>query len=268
MDYSVIYDMPEAEYHALDYASASKIKQVIKSPSHFKNSGSFSVTPDMEMGTAFHSVILEPEKKGVFYSEDVRSNGKIYKADVEANPDKLVLTSQRGILLDLMVSKLKGTEVHKRMLAGKGAAEVTVIGQIDNTPVKCRIDRIKFIKLAQVAASIIYDLKTIATMPSDEAGFYREIIRWGYHIQAAWYLDMARAAGLNPKMFYFVFVEKTAPYHYFVVHLSEWMLEEGRRLAYKGFDRYVECMESGEWPSPFEELGVPSLCIDKPEWMN
>jgi hypothetical protein len=254
-------DMPEEEYHALDHISASKLKMVHKSPSHLHGAEAFKTTPDMEMGTAFHSVTLEPEKDGVIYHTAKTAAAKDYKQAVINNPGKIVLTLPRSQLLKTMKRNFEGSDVHKRMMAGRGASEVTILGELEGVKTKCRIDRLKFTD----DGCIIYDLKTIATMPKSPKAFYYEILKWLYHLQNAWYWDMCVAAGLKPLKFYFIFVEKSAPYNFYQVHLSDEVIQDGRLKAYSAFDKYIECKESGIWPSPYELGGVGSLCVEKPE---
>src|SRR5690606_6428313 len=86
---------------------------------------------------------------------------------------------------------------------------------------------------------------------------------WGYHCQAAWYLDGYRALweGSDPAML-FVFVEKAAPYLVSVVELDRHALAVGAELNRRALHIYAECRATGVWPGHSPEIELVAL----PAW--
>jgi PDDEXK-like domain of unknown function (DUF3799)/SAP domain len=107
---------------------------------------------------------------------------------------------------------------------------------------KCRTDFIP------AAGGIIGDVKT--TDDVSEEGFGRAIANYGYHISAAWYLDVLK--GLYgkeaPTDFAFVAVQSKRPFDVAVHFLTERQIHLGRLLYRKNLSTLIECMHSGVWP--------------------
>lgn len=139
--------------------------------------------------------------------------------------------------------------------------EVVAIGEIDGVMCRTMFDSLG-------ADGWAYDLKT--TTDASEAAVKRAMESYGYHVQAAHYLDTYAAAtqGQRLKGMRFVFVEKTAPHGVSVVQISEsdaettgWMvlardqLAEARRL-------WAACVSADDWP------GYPAEIIEiaPPPW--
>jgi hypothetical protein len=109
---------------------------------------------------------------------------------------------------------------------------------------------------------IVPDYKTTVSAASD--AIERSVHSYGYHQQAAWYLDAVRALGLadDSAQFVFVFQEKTAPYLVRVVQLSASAMRIGRHLNRKAIATYAECTAADRWPGYSDDIDVISL----PAW--
>lgn len=111
---------------------------------------------------------------------------------------------------------------------------------------------------------VIVDLKT--ARDADEDGFSKSIHDYRYHVQAAFYIDGINEALKNntqniimpePKVFVFVAVESTAPYHVSVYTLmtehdkkNEWgvdVTEVGREEYKEDLAKYVDCKKKDKW---------------------
>ena len=92
----------------------------------------------------------------------------------------------------------------------------------------------------------LYDYKTAASADPDT--FARRAVDYGYHRQAAWYLDLAHAVGLDADQFGFIVQEKEPPYAVACIRLSDEHLILGRRDMRTAIDIYAECLNSGVWP--------------------
>lgn len=90
--------------------------------------------------------------------------------------------------------------------------------------------------------------------------FRRSVEDYGYHCQAAWYLDGLREVGVaDDAGFVFIVQEKTPPYLVSVVQLEPEDIERGRRQNRAAIDLYARCMESGVWPGYGEGLHTVGL---------
>jgi hypothetical protein len=114
---------------------------------------------------------------------------------------------------------------------------------------------------------VIVDFKTsITARPED---FARSVANYSYHLQAAWYLDLAKRLGLcTSPVFLFVVVEKLAPHLVSVIELDSEAIAQGRRLRRKAIDTYQDCMTSGKWPGYSDEIvpiALPLWAVDEDE---
>ena len=66
-------------YHELPAISSSAVKTVATSSLYHWKNAKFSSTPAMVLGSAFHAMVLEPEKNLVINSELSRRGSKAWK---------------------------------------------------------------------------------------------------------------------------------------------------------------------------------------------
>jgi hypothetical protein len=111
------------------------------------------------------------------------------------------------------------------------------------------------------------DVKTAASAHPD--AFSRSVAHYGYHQQAAWYLDgVAAVTGERRPRFYFIVVEKTPPFLVAVHQLDAEAIEWGRILNRQARGMYAWCVEQGSWPSYTADLTGPVKTFDigLPHW--
>ena len=87
---------------------------------------------------------------------------------------------------------------------------------------------------------------------------------YGYHMQHAWYLDLARDLGHDASAFAFIVQEKEPPYIVTVVELPPALVDVGRERNRRALERFRDCTESGLWPGyvPDDTFAQPSA----PRW--
>lgn len=109
---------------------------------------------------------------------------------------------------------------------------------------------------------LIPDYKTCANA-SDDA-MERALYSFGYHQQAAYYIDGARALGLagDDVGFLLVCQEKTAPYLVNVLEVHPSALRVGAALNRDAINLYAECHANNRWPGYDEGISFVSL----PPW--
>lgn len=112
------------------------------------------------------------------------------------------------------------------------------------TPVlrKCRTD------IITGNGEFIVDVKT--TDDVSKAGFGRTIANLGYHISAAWYLDVLYGlyGDEAPQGFAFIAVQKTRPFDVAVHYLTDQQIHLGRLIYRKYLRRLVRAMNENRWP--------------------
>ena len=110
-------------------------------------------------------------------------------------------------------------------------------------------------------ATEVVDLKTCASADPDH--IQRAIHNYGYHQQAAWYLDAVRDLGhCDDPAFVFVFVEKAPPHLVHVVQLDADALAKGAELNRQAIGVYADCQRTGLWPGYADDITTLSL----PPW--
>lgn len=124
-------------------------------------------------------------------------------------------------------------------------------------PLRCRLDWLP--EKRDGKRLLIPDLKTADSAHPEK--FRKPSADYGYHRQAAWYLDGVRESGLDDDpAFLFVVVEKSPPHLVQVIELDEVALNIGRNLNHQARALYAECVRTNYWPSyssGVERIGLP-----------
>lgn len=131
------------------------------------------------------------------------------------------------------------------------------------TPVlrKCRTD------LITANGEFIVDVKT--TDDVSKAAFGRTIANFGYHISAAWYLDVLFGlySDAAPAGFAFIAVQNKRPFDVAVHYLTDAQIHLGRLLYRKYLRRLVRCVNENRWPGvangEFIEAELPPWEMNK-----
>ena len=257
-----IMDMAAEDYFALDAVSASDLKALMRSPlyyQHYKAKG-IKATPAMQLGTAAHMAILEPERFAsdcVMWDGAVR-RGKVWDAFCEQYADKTILTVSEYDACCSMAAAVRKHEGAVSWLTG-GNPEVVLRWDYDgegSMPCKCRIDWMP-------AGAGIVDLKTTAD-PSPRA-FSRTAANLNYHMQLAWYRRGYRAVkrtDLCPVKI--LAVQNQAPWDVVFYDVPEEVLARGDELCDEAVDLLGRCEASGNWFGADGGTGEQTLWL--PAW--
>lgn len=245
-------------YHALDgHVSASMLKVLAESPLKYFHryvSGDLDgvETDAMVFGRAFHAAILEPDLFQETYvvapKFDRRTTvGKQGWAEWQAaNRDKQSLDADTfGTLLTMQAACRKHATLAK-LLDMYGSVEQS-IRWFDRIDRKAKPDKV----LPDVG--VILDLKSVAH-PAPH-GFAGAAARFGYWIQAPWYLDAVREKFPDVENWRFLFaaVGKERPHEVGVYELTfddlEWAEQKCERLVTELIGRTA----SGEWRAAWQQ---------------
>ncbi len=263
-----LLSMPADQYHAHSAVGHSGLVRIMRSPAHYREyvTNPPEPTPAMQLGTAFHVALLEP---GIFGETFVVApkfdrRTKDGKAEAEAweaeNAGKTALTAEQMAAIEQMVASVK-QHAGASMLLGCGLAEMSAFWIDQETGIECKC-RPDFLAMAGETITGIVDVKTCCDASAD--GFARAIATLGYDVQAAFYQDVLKALTGRTIPFYFIAVEKEAPYAVAAYKASDDVIEVGR-AKYRGALQLLKwCRHRGSWPSyqPNGEIET----INLPRW--
>lgn len=256
MEAGIYDDLGNAEYHGADGISKSGLDLIARSPAHYKYAQDHpqESTDSMDKGTLVHTLVLEPgqvdEQYAVMPSTIKQRRGKEYEAFKASAGDRHILTASQMNEAQRIASAVRANPVAVRIIEGADAIEQSVFAEEFETGVlcKCRPD----IR----TNSRLYDLKT--TRNSAGRSFAHSARNFRYHVQAAFYLDVCRWAGIDVDKFGFIAVDTDVmPYQCTVFHsMSDGTMDQGRGLYLSDLKTYAQCVETGEWPGYPDEYDV------------
>jgi hypothetical protein len=174
---------------------------------------------------------------------------------------------------DDILNMTKAVQSHPsaRVLLSGGIAEYSLIHRIEAgtniapgfpaLPIPVTVGmRPDYWKRSTDKGNFIVDLKT--TEDARPEAFQREMEKYRYDVQAAFYTDMHVAAVGPVRGFVFIAVEKKAPHAIRVYYASPNMIRIGRHKYQRNLQLITECIQSGNWPS----YPVTVDAISLPEW--
>ena len=267
---AVIKKDSQESYFGTPALSNSGITQIKDCPARFKHgqTATRKQTDTFLFGGVFHCLALEPEEFGKRYLIGIESGTtKAGKAEKEIAKDsglELVKIQMYEHARDMA----KGVIAHKYaggLIQRATHKEASIYWQenINGHTINCkaRLDATLDINSDGITTMAL-DLKS--TQNSSPQSIQRDIYKYGYHRQAAWYLRALRAVygQETSNAFAFVFVEKESPHIVTPVVMSQDAIAAGDEECQHYMAVYAECMASGEWPAYTNEI----IEIDLPEW--
>lgn len=277
------HSIPEAVYHAdalrpqVTLSSGVAKRIITQSPLHAWTAHP-RLNPDyvpeerktFDIGRAAHRAVLGAGGDYVAYPPEIlASNGAASTKEAKAwaqeqrdagrTPLKADEVDQIGAMADAV----------QRRLAAMGIAfdparsELSVLAEVDGVWCRSLVDN------APADPRLpLYDFKTCEDASPEAC--VRHVANYGYDFQAAFYLDVWKAATGEDRRFRFVFVEKSPPHEVSVVelhdapdHEADWMMtarsktREARRI-------WRECLAANQWPGYPARVAI----IGAPGWYN
>jgi PDDEXK-like domain of unknown function (DUF3799) len=267
-----VYDgMPEAMYHgdpvpggSLSSTGARKLLPP-SCPAKFRYEADNPPPPKdhLEFGSAAHKMVLGVGLDiAVIEAEDWRTKkAQDARKAARAEGKAPLLTAEYEQVM-AMAAAIRSHEVASALFSlDRGKPEQSLFWQDAPTGVwrRARIDWLPETWARE--RLVVADYKTATA--ADLVNIPKSVASYGYHHQAAWYLDGVRALGLDADpAFVFLFQEKTPPYLITVVQLDAEALRIGRELNREAINLFAACSERGEWPGYSESIEVVSL----PAW--
>ena len=256
----IIKDLTNEAYRAMDGLSASDIKEILANPYKFKQGIKRPASTAQNIGSAVHSLILEPENfERDFIIADFNKrtkSGKEASANAEAS-GKILLKPSEFETAKNVADSFKESEFYKEnFIKDFGEAESSYFSEFEGVKVKCRPDYFNLSK------NIIIDLKTTSNdNGANPNEFLKAVANYGYYIQAQWYLSITGA-----KKFLFVALETAEPYCFAVCELDQSFLDLAVEKIGKALSIYKNlAYYSKEYKSEFGN-GEPQI-LTAPAWL-
>jgi hypothetical protein len=210
-------------------------------------------SPALALGRAAHCLILEGHAafEEQFLVADGPVNpktgepyGKATKAYAEwlaAQSREIVSPKDYGFIMKLH----KSVWLHDAAstLLDDGVSEATIRAEYCGVPCQIRMDWYS-------AEHGIADLKTCDSLK----WFEGDCRRFGYIYQMAFYRAVLREATGETAPVHLVAVEKNEPFSTGVWALTEDVLDQAEKVNEAALARYRKCLQSGEWPTGYEEI--------------
>jgi len=226
----------EVYYSDYSFVTNSQLGLIKKSPATYQyyreNPSDRPITKALNFGRAFHMCMLEHDKyeKEVVVEPDVNKRTKAGKEEYQKfltlHNGMTILSTDEYQSLTGMRNKLTSSIEAMELLSGGIAEQVNVWNDPDSH-VSCKGKADYWNK----ERNILVDIKT--TQDSSPEGFKGSAYKYGYDRQASFYLD-----GFGADQFWFIVIEKSAPYNMAIYNCSDEFLAGGRTKYKTLLDMY------------------------------
>lgn len=260
------YEMPNHDYHSLGRVlSSSGAREILKSPARFnwEREHGKETSKALEDGTLWHAWMLE-NGRGVV---TVEAKNWLTKA---AKEKKARILAEGGI--PALEAEIDTLEAAKKVLLdtptvpsllnpflGRPELSFFTIHEPTGLLIRTRPDWL----LIDGDQITIVDYKT--TRDASEAGFTKSCHLFGYHIQAAWYIEALKTYfDTDRVVFKFIAQEKEPPFLAGVYELGYREMREGENLMGEALCEFKRLEQEG-YPTTYTPNGAKTLTF-KP-WM-
>ncbi len=172
-----------------------------------------------------------------------------------ANHGKVILKPDQYDTIQGILNSLSNHEQAAKLVSA-GHAEESMFWQDPETKIQCKA-RPDFIR----EGHIIVDIKS--TLDASYRSFQKDIANYGYHVQAALYLDGCSAVlDHNFDTFIIIACEKYPPYELNIFQLDENTVQEGRSAYQLALHTLDQCQRSNRYPGYGQQITPIAL----PSW--
>lgn len=252
------HDLSNEEYHESDAISSSAVKSVLTSSLYHWRNKSFKATPQMDLGTVVHDMVLEGGENSVRGPETRR--GKAWtdlKAQCDAQGKTLLTEADYDIADDMSAAIMADPQCAKVLAAEDGIREASLFAECPQTglQLRCRPD------IYVPSTNVMGDVKTCRD--ASPRGFARQTYDLRYDVQAAFYMYVSELCGWDAKYFAFQAVENTRPHAVCMHVLSDESLELGRMDMFRALNEIAEAQNTGQYKTNWPSFNM----IHPPAWM-
>jgi hypothetical protein len=259
--------VPFAEYRALPGASITRLKELRRSPLHYRYALAHPKETDaLRLGTAAHVAVLEPERFASQFAIWSRrsektgnlcpKNGKWWKSFQSENVGRDVISIDDAEFAMKIQAAVRSDHDAMRYLE-QGEPEVTLQWTVRGRQCKGRVDWLTWID----GRPYLVGLKT--ARDCRHFIFGNAAAKLGYHLQWAYYFDGYEfIKDVQPGVKEIV-VENTPPHAVAVYNIPDDIIQQGRDEYLVLHDQLEQCELDGKWPGP--SLGETDLTL--PTWV-
>lgn len=261
-------DLDENEYHRDPALSASGAKRLLppNCPAlykHDRDNGGRPNKREFDVGHAAHAAVLGVGLELVVVdADDWRTKAAKEARDTAYAEGKCPILAKEKVAVDAMAVEIRRHPIASKLLDPEhGRPEVSVFWHDEQRGIDRRA-RFDWLPDGDGGQLIVPDYKT--TSSAEPHAFARSVFAFGYDMQAVFYTDAVRAAGLAEDVeFRFIAQETTPPYLITVHELDFLSLALGRARVDEACAVFRECSETNTWPgySDGVELVAP------PAWL-
>ncbi|OCG39758.1 PD-(D/E)XK nuclease-like domain-containing protein [Gilliamella sp. Bif1-4] len=263
MKQGIYYDISNEDYHNGAGISKSQLDFIEESPALYqwvKNAPvDKSKMSSLDMGTAFHCLLLEPEefKKRFIIPKPINLRTNAGKAEYQEllkeakESNQAIITNEDYRKLLLMRDSAMAHPLAKWIIEERGYTESSIYWNDIDTDILCRCRPDKFIEKFNWVA----DIKTSA----DIDRFYAHSYDYRYHVQDSFYSDGVQSITGEKPTFVFLVVSTTIncgryPVKTFI--LDEAAKNIGRQAYKANLFRFKQCTEDNNFPA-LQTLSLP-----------
>lgn len=257
-------------YHdQTSYISSSAIKRICKQSVLHHLEAARPTGNALTVGSALHTLVLEPElflNEFLVLDEVINKRTKVGKATLArwhataAETNRDILEKSDYEMICKMKTSVEKCAINKHMIANSEIEKSFYVDDFHGCRVRIRPDAYCASPDETVAGAptkpYVMDLKSC--QDASPRAFKGDMYKYGYHIQAAFYLDVlsytckawAAHKGLPDfpvfNDFYFMAVEKKRPYATQLYKLSDQLVADGRQKYLKALRLWKHFLETNE----------------------
>lgn len=259
----IYYGISNENYHAGPGISKSQLDDIADTPALYlwrKNAPvDTTKTKTLDLGTAFHCRVLEPEEfsNRFIVAPEFNRRTNAGKEEEKAflmecvSTGKTVITAEEGRKIELMYQSVMALPLGQWLVESAGHAESSIYWEDPETGILCRCRPDKIIP----EFHWIMDVKTTADIQRFKTAYYD----YRYHVQDAFYSDGYEAQfGVQPT-FVFLVASTTIECGRYPVEI--FMMGEEAKLAgqqeyHRNLRTLSDCLNTDEWPA-IKTLSLP-----------
>jgi hypothetical protein len=260
-----LYDIPESAYHADPVPggsmSSTQARHILSPgcPAIVDYERTHPTHRDVfDVGTAAHKLVLgKGGELREIPADDWRGKpAKEARDQARAEGATALLSKDMRAVEAMAGAVLQHPTAGRLFTPGGFLPERSIFWQTDGVWCRAMCDAL----ILDSVRPLVVDLKTAPSV--DLPHIRKAIANFGYHQQAAHYLEGVESLGFDEVGFLFVFVAKEPPHLVRVVELDYAALTEGAHLNAKARDLFATCQAAGNWPGYPEDISLITL----PPW--
>ena len=250
----IIRDMPLHQYLSLRGVASHDLREIGRSPAHYRAAQATDATPSTPSqvwGTALHQALMGGDNILIMDSiPDRRSNaGKAAYAEMctRAGPRDIITAD------DYADVERAADALLRKPGMGWGITscefmESVIAWERDGQPCKARPDAWGRAWRLPPGWSGDRLIELKSTRDARPYPFQRDMMRYGYVLQLAWYMEALAALGRVPAEVLIVAVENEYPHESACYRVSPGLLEWGKCEVERLWDLWLDCTTRNHWP--------------------